>query len=110
MPTSRRLLVLCSPASGNIVGVQMIQSALDIGMSGSEESNSKAANSITGTADYKSIRQAMKVSDPTSRKGEEGRETHHHMPSQDGQEYARSLHGAIKSQMASKEDTAMETV
>ncbi|UZJ53414.1 hypothetical protein CBS101457_002734 [Exobasidium rhododendri] len=88
VPTSRRLLVLCSPSTGRVIGTQMIPSTLDIGLSGSEESTTKSARPITGTADYTSIRQAMR----------------------DGLEYARGLHGAIKSQMASTSDTAMETV
>ena len=63
MPTSRRLLVLCSPASGKVVGVQMVEPTLDIGMNGSQEETGKGSGTISGTSDYKSLRQAIKVSD-----------------------------------------------
>ena len=62
MPTSRRLLVLCSPASGKVAGVQTIPATLDTAASGSSEDTSKGAGIIPGTADYKSIRQSMRVS------------------------------------------------
>jgi hypothetical protein len=62
IPTSRRLLVLCSPSSEKVIGTQMLPSTLEIGTNGSEEATTNKSRPITGTADYVSVRKAMQVS------------------------------------------------
>jgi exosome complex RNA-binding protein Rrp42 (RNase PH superfamily) len=105
-PASRRLLILCSPLSGNIAGVQMINSTLDSGINSTGEDTSASKGRMLGTADYKAVQQAMLVSLPfrTQLKIKADEEA------QSGQEYARGLYGAIQSQMAATKDNAMQMV
>jgi hypothetical protein len=85
----------------------MLDATLDIGKSGTGESTVKGATTMTATLDYKVVRQVIEVSLKCDCRKKTTASAYVREYQQHGQEYARGLHGAIKSQMASTKVATM---
>lgn len=92
IPYTRRVLILCDALSGDVLGTQMLTASFETGSSRLGEERTKggvstAEQSILGTCDFATIKNAIKQ----------------------GQTYAKGLHSAIEAQIGSKgeDDTQM---